>query len=207
VKGQKIGSPVHVLEGMVGVGPLNAFGFSDSGTLVYVMNADIPPPSPGSPATLVWIDRKGSEQPLPASPRAYSPAFRISPEGGRVAFSSPDSQPPGADIWIYDLVHNLLTRLTVGGSNRNPVWTPDGKHLIYTFTRGHAAATAGITFGPRRFEWPTHDPPCDRPTSVRAHFGLTRCYGCDGNARQAHCGRGHRRLRPLGGPLAGGFPK
>jgi Tol biopolymer transport system component len=35
------------------------------------------------------------------------------------------------DIWIWDLVHKTLTRLTFEGSNQNPLWTPDGKRIAF----------------------------------------------------------------------------
>jgi len=55
------------------------FGASADGSLAYVPGAET-----GVERTLVWVDRKGAPQPLPAPPRAYmSP--RLSPDGQRVA--------------------------------------------------------------------------------------------------------------------------
>jgi len=37
------------------------------------------------------------------------------------------------DIWIQDLTRGSFSRLTRGpASNFNPIWAPDGKHLLYT---------------------------------------------------------------------------
>ncbi|MBZ5659728.1 MAG: serine/threonine-protein kinase [Acidobacteriia bacterium] len=96
------------------------YSISDNGSLAYI--------SGGAEAirrSLVWLSRSGAEQPLPAPPRAYG-SVRFSPDGRRVAVDV-DQQ-----IWIYDLVRDSLTRLTFESSlNRNPVWTPDGKRIVF----------------------------------------------------------------------------
>jgi eukaryotic-like serine/threonine-protein kinase len=134
VNGLKAGSPVPVLEGVAGIGPVAEFGFSDSGTLAYG------PGSPGDPnalgnATIVWVDRQGKEQPIPAPPRAYVSLVELSPDNGRVALAAADLQRLTADLWVYDLARGNQPRITFEGSNVNPIWTPDGKRLIYSFSR------------------------------------------------------------------------
>jgi len=77
---------------------------------------------------LVWVDRKGAEQPLHAPPRTYVMP-RVSPDGQRVAtgIEEADSQ-----IWLYDLSRDTLTRLTFeGNANIDPLWTPDGKRIVF----------------------------------------------------------------------------
>ena len=122
-------SPVPVLEGIAGTGVFLAVGFSDSGTLAYV---------PGSSQlglyTLsrpVWVDRQGTEEPLSAPPRLYVGDPRLSPDGRRVAISVLEPQQLVPDVWIYDLARGTLTRVTSEKANLNPVWTPDGKRLLY----------------------------------------------------------------------------
>jgi len=39
--------------------------------------------------------------------------------------------PGNSDIWIYDIPRSTLTRLTFDGAANYPVWTPDGKRIIY----------------------------------------------------------------------------
>jgi serine/threonine protein kinase/Tol biopolymer transport system component len=122
----QVGSPSPVLDGVGGIGPLAFFGLSDSGTLAYFAGA-----ASGLPQeTLVWVDRQGAEQPIPVPARTYR-SVKLSPDGGRIVVSITDSQTLTSDIWIYDLARGSLERRTFGGINQNPVWTPDGKRLIY----------------------------------------------------------------------------
>jgi serine/threonine-protein kinase len=56
---------------------------------------------------------------------------RFSPDGKRLAFSATTE-----GILVYDLARSATTRLTPGSSaggllGTNPVWTPDGRHLVY----------------------------------------------------------------------------
>jgi predicted Ser/Thr protein kinase len=113
------GAAVPVIEGVL---PLQ-YSFSSTGSLVYV---------PGSSQTpqmrLVWVDRKGVEQPVPASAHNYVMP-RISPDGRRVAAALEEAD---SQVWLYDLARDTLTRLTFAqGDNVDPVWTPDGKRIVF----------------------------------------------------------------------------
>jgi serine/threonine-protein kinase len=75
--------------------------------------------------TIVWLDASGRTQPLLAKPGYYQTA-RLSPDGERLAVVS------GDDIYVFDPRRDTMTRLTLGGgSNAGPIWTPDGKHIVY----------------------------------------------------------------------------
>jgi Tol biopolymer transport system component len=51
---------------------------------------------------------------------------RVSPDGQRLAVAI------NQDIWIYDAKRDIATRITfTAAQNRNPVWMPDGQHLIF----------------------------------------------------------------------------
>jgi Tol biopolymer transport system component len=41
-------------------------------------------------------------------------------------------------VWVHDVARGTTTRLTFERANGNPVWTPDGKRLIYTSSIGLA---------------------------------------------------------------------
>jgi eukaryotic-like serine/threonine-protein kinase len=82
--------------------------------------------------SLAWVDRRGAEQPINAPRRAYTYP-RISPDGTRVALAIADQE---QDIWVLDLAHLTLGRLTFGPAiESNPVWTPDGRRLMYSSSR------------------------------------------------------------------------
>jgi Tol biopolymer transport system component len=36
------------------------------------------------------------------------------------------------DIWVYDVAQRTWSRLTTSGINNRPVWTPDGRRLVYS---------------------------------------------------------------------------
>ncbi len=126
---QVLGSPVPILEGVAGfvAAGVADYTFSDSGALVYT-----PGRSEGH-SSLVWVDRQGQAQPLPATPQSYLTP-RLSPDGLRVAVSMGGGDQ--ADIWVYDLERKTLTRLTFQGGAQFPAWTPDGKRVTFYASRG-----------------------------------------------------------------------
>ena len=119
------GAAVPILDGVMRAnssGPSSQWGFSRSGSLVYV------PGNISSEAELVWVDRRGTAQPLRVPVRDYA-IPRLSPDGGRLAITIFENKP---DIWVYDVRRETLTRLTFEGYNWNPVWTPDGTRVTFT---------------------------------------------------------------------------
>ncbi len=124
---QVTGPGIPILEG-VGAQPgaYREFAFSDSGVLVY-----LPTALEADASALMWVDRKGTVQPLAAPPRLYH-TVALSPDGQRVAVAIlREAGVFRGDIWMYDLARGTLTRLTSGGAARNPVWTPDGMRLTF----------------------------------------------------------------------------
>jgi len=120
------GGPVPIIENFAEASTAAAgqFAVSSNGTLAF---------SPGAFAgirrTLVWVDREGREQPIPASPRAYDYP-RLSPDGTKIAVSSADEE---NDIWVFDLAKETLTRLTFGPAFELYVaWTPDNRYLLFS---------------------------------------------------------------------------
>jgi serine/threonine-protein kinase len=110
------------------------FDISRSGTLVAskggALRGDVD-------RLLVWVDRQGHEELIPAPPRPYGfRSLRISPDGEQVVTSlgrSPEV------IWVWHFGRRTLTRVTHGPhSALYPLWTPDGREL--TFGSGPAGA-------------------------------------------------------------------
>jgi Tol biopolymer transport system component len=60
----------------------------------------------------------------------------LSPDGQKLALTV---NAANDDIWIYNLVRGTLTRLTFGGGNNDfPIWSSDGKYILYQAEKGKA---------------------------------------------------------------------
>ena len=95
-------------------------GPSGHGTLVYRR-------SDHDLLTVAWIDGAGTT-PLLAKPGAYArPA--LSPDGQRLALNVYEGS--GGDIWVYDWQRDTMTRLTFTGRNFVPIWSPDGRYIVF----------------------------------------------------------------------------
>jgi eukaryotic-like serine/threonine-protein kinase len=82
--------------------------------------------------SLVWVTRQGREEPIPAPARAYALA-RLSPDAQSIALDIRDQQ---NDIWVWSIARAALTRLTTGPTlDMAPVWTSDGRRIVWTSTR------------------------------------------------------------------------
>jgi serine/threonine protein kinase len=122
---QLMGDPKPIATQGVEFNPFGGTGLftaSDTGVLAYRAGGG------AVPLSLVWVNRSGAEQRLPAPPHNYT-FPRISPDGQRVAAGIEEG---GGQIWLYDITRDALSRLTFEGSaNFDPVWTPDGRHVTF----------------------------------------------------------------------------
>jgi serine/threonine-protein kinase len=101
--------------------------FSRTGTLAYRIGR-----AEGL-RNMEWLDGSGKSTPLALEPAFYS-IPRLSPDGARLAYFA--NQGGNSDVWIYDLQRGSKTRLTNGGYNVYPVWSPDGQFLVFQSGRG-----------------------------------------------------------------------
>jgi Tol biopolymer transport system component len=104
------------------------FAVSANGTLVYLGNDD--------KYQLAWYDRHGETADAGWAKQTYG-SVRISPDGQRAAVDVYDPRNGEADLWVYDLVRNVPGRFTSDApSDRNAVWSPDARRILYTTERG-----------------------------------------------------------------------
>ena len=82
-----------------------------------------------SPRRLALVGRSGSVQLIPGEARVFA-SPRFSPDGRRIALGITD-QTGAKDIWVFDVAQRTWSRLTTSGINR-PIWTPDGRRLVYS---------------------------------------------------------------------------
>lgn len=102
------------------------YSVSSHGRLFY-----IPGVAPEIERSLVWVDRQGNVQPVTELRKAYED-LDLSPDGRWVATTIEGQI---WNIWLYDLVRGTLTRFTFEGDNRDPLWTSDGKRIVYNSFR------------------------------------------------------------------------
>jgi hypothetical protein len=108
------------------------FSVAANGTLVYVPESRTPQSSAGrSRYSMALIDRQGGTQAL-AGLTGWFP--RVSPDGRRLAVETVTSQGRGISVFTLD-TPGSLSQLTVGGSHRFPVWSPDSQRVAYQSDR------------------------------------------------------------------------
>jgi len=82
--------------------------------------------------SLVWVTREGKEEAIRAPLRAYT-SLRLSPDDTRIAL---DIRERENYIWIWDVRGQQLTRLTDGTGDQAPLWTWDGRRIVFSSQRG-----------------------------------------------------------------------
>ena len=125
VRMQPTGSPVLVLADVAAkTGGASNFAIArDAGTLVYAAGG-------AAPGWLAWIDTLGRQLPFEGAPPALYRDPRFSPDGSMLAVAS------GSHVFTYDIRRATLSQLTRDSiDNYAPVWTPDGRSVVFSSTR------------------------------------------------------------------------
>ncbi|HEU4927917.1 MAG TPA: hypothetical protein VFT24_12735, partial [Vicinamibacterales bacterium] len=104
------------------------FAVSRSGALLYLTGGV----TPNLQSSWEWVERTGARKKVDGVPAGSYLFPRLSPDGQRVAVNVRRPASRIADIWIYDVLRAAPTRLTFEGNNSSPVWSPDGKRVVFS---------------------------------------------------------------------------
>jgi len=120
------GTAVPVLDGVA----ISAnFGFaqlawSESGTLTYVRGN-----GGTTENTMVRVTRDGAVAPIDTAWYGEFNSIALSPDGRRLAVGA--GVGAALNIWIKQLDRGPFTRLSFGGQDRRPFWSPDGRTVAF----------------------------------------------------------------------------
>ena len=139
------GDEVVVVENVSDLGPerFADYTFSNNGLMVYAKGG-------GGLVNLAWIRRSGSIERLqgPAQaprdgaeslfsrPQDYGVRARLSPDGRHIVV--PIRNEARHDLWVLDVDRGTQVRITFSGNNDAPVWTPDGRAVVFASTGENA---------------------------------------------------------------------
>jgi serine/threonine-protein kinase len=141
---QTVGDAVPVIED-VGGDPSSGAGYftiATNGTIAWLAGAVT-----AADALLTIVDKQGEAKRVPLSPRGFFQP-RFSPDGTRLAFTVGEGYSGvSGDVWVYSLASEGLSRLTFGGNELYPLWTPDSQRIAYLSYASNAAIFAKAADG------------------------------------------------------------
>ena len=98
---------------------------SATGSIVYRKSGG------GVPRRLMLVSRTGQATPLTPDPKAFANP-RFSPDGRRLVVDIADPTSSSRDVWMLDVREGVWSRLTTDGISNRPIWTPDGRRVVYS---------------------------------------------------------------------------
>jgi serine/threonine-protein kinase len=129
------GAATPVLEGVqVSInGGFALLAWSPSGSLVYAHGA-----GGSTDNAMVRVSRDGAIAQIDTAWHGEFNSIALSPDGRRLAAGVGSG---GAlNIWIKELDRGPFTRLTFGGQDRRPFWSPDGRTVAYVRDSNNTSA-------------------------------------------------------------------
>ena len=183
---ETVGDPVLVQEDVLTklTGAAD-FSMSANGSLVY-LTGEV---GGRAPRSLVWVDRDGREEPVPAESQPYT-SVRLSADDQQVVTQLRlDVDVAGSDLFLYDVARDLLSPFTFNpaGLDDYPIWTADGARVLWTASDQRGG-------GLRYIVWKAADgtdaPICQDSRSRSQVCGLARSVVC------------HHALKDLAGEKA-----
>jgi dipeptidyl aminopeptidase/acylaminoacyl peptidase len=120
-----------------------AFSVSTTGVIAYQGATD--------DSHLVWYDRRGTTTETGWVKQNFG-TVRFSPDAQSVAVDVVDPMTGTADIWIYDLSRGTSIRFTSDPDDESdPVWSPDGRRIMFRMNRGGPASLKTGSAAPNLF--------------------------------------------------------
>ena len=101
---------------------------SENGTLVYALD-----PS-RTTRPLTWFDRAGRALATLGDASPYL-TLALSPDEKHVAVTLGTLSADDHEIWIMDIARSIRSRLSSPGTDRSPVWSPDGTRITFASVR------------------------------------------------------------------------
>jgi len=84
---------------------------------------------------LAWYNRAGKRVASVGDPGIYH-QIALSPDDRRLVVERVDEKTGIANLWLLELSKSILSRLTFGSaSDGDPVWSPDGRQIVFDSTR------------------------------------------------------------------------
>ena len=128
------GAAVPALEGVMVTTGTAQLAWSPAGVLAYLRGAGL-----ATEREMVRVSRDGAAVPIDTAWHGGFNSFALSPEGRRVAVGV--GLASGAlGVWIKQLDRGPFTRLTFGGQDRRPAWSPDGRTVAFIRDSVNASA-------------------------------------------------------------------
>jgi len=120
------GDPVPIVNDLLGTDAVTIRGdIAISGSLVYAQSGAV------TQRRLMLVSRSGQVSALVSEPRAFA-GPRFSPDGRRVAVGIAEEGGGGSDVWVLDVAQHAWSRLTTDRISNRPIWTPDGRRIVYS---------------------------------------------------------------------------
>jgi serine/threonine-protein kinase len=119
------GQAVPVLDGVFTYNGAAFLTWSPSGTLVYAQGT-----AAGTDLEAVRVTRDGAAAPIDTAWHGGFNSFAVSPDGRRLAMGVGLAS-GNLGIWVKQLDRGTFTRLTFGGQDRRPLWSPDGREVAF----------------------------------------------------------------------------